>query len=593
MQSAATVLDVLRERGRRGLPLDELYRQLFNPQLYLLAYGRIYSNKGAMTPGADAETADGMTLGKIERIIDALRHERYRFKPVRRRYIPKKDGKQRPLGLPSWSDKLLGEVVRLLLEAYYELQFSDHSHGYRPGRGCHTALGEVARTWTGTTWFIEGDISRCFDELDHSVMLGTLGEKILDNRFLRLIGQMLRAGYLEDWVWNATLSGAPQGGVLSPCLSNIYLDRLDKFVETALLPGYTRGVLRATNPEYERIKHRLARARKHGDHAAVRTLRKQLRSLPSKDLMDPGYRRLRYARYADDILLGFIGPKAEAEEIKRRLAQFLQEDLKLELSETKTLITHARTDAARFLGYEITVQHANHKLTGGRRAVNGAVRLRVPADVIKAKCSRYLQRGKPAEQPGLMNEQHHTIIGRYGSEYRGIVQYYLLAGDVWRLSRLRWVMATSLLKTLAGKYGSTVTKMARTYGATIDTPHGPRKCLQVSIERGEGRKPLVATFGEIPLIRHKNAVLRDREPVRDAAPGSELIRRLLAGCCELCGQTGKVQVHQIRTLSDLDKPGQPQPEWMRIMAKRRRKTLVVCGTCHTEIHHGRPIALTA
>jgi len=204
MQNAETVLDVLRERGRRGLPLDELYRQLFNPQLYLLAYGRIYSNKGAMTPGTDAETADGMTLAKIERIIDALRHERYRFKPVRRLHIPKKDGKRRLLGLPSWSDKLVGEVVRLLLEAYYEPQFSDHSHGYRPRRGCHTALRDVAETWTGTAWFVEGDISQCFDRLDHQVMLETLAEKIHDNRLLRLIGQMLRAGYLEDWVWNAT-----------------------------------------------------------------------------------------------------------------------------------------------------------------------------------------------------------------------------------------------------------------------------------------------------------------------------------------------------------------------------------------------------
>ena len=283
MQSAETVLDVLRERGRRGLPCDELYRQLFNPQLYLLAYGRIYSNKGAMTPGPDAETADGMTLGKIERIIDALRHERYRFKPVRRRYIPKKDGKQRALGLPSWSDKLVGEVVRLLLEAYYEPQFSDHSHGYRSGRGCHTALGEVARTWTGTTWFIEGDISRCFDQLDHQVMVEVLGEKIRDNRLLRLIGQMLRAGYLEDWVWGATLSGAPQGGVLSPCLSNIYLDRLDTFVETVLMPEYTRGVRRKRNPEHGRITAAIGRARKRGDHAAVRALRKQQRRLPGLD----------------------------------------------------------------------------------------------------------------------------------------------------------------------------------------------------------------------------------------------------------------------------------------------------------------------
>ncbi len=593
MQNAKTVLDVLRERGRRGLPLAELYRQLFNPQLYLLAYGRIYSNKGAMMPGPDAETADGMTLGKIERIIDALRHERYRFKPVRRLYIPKKDGKQRPLGLPSWSDKLVGEVVRLLLEAYYEPQFSDHSHGYRTGRGCHTALREVAIAWTGTTWFIEGDISQCFDRLDHQVMLQTLGEKIHDGRFLRLVGNMLRAGYLEDWVWNATLSGAPQGGVLSPCLSNISLDRLDRFVETALMPEYTRGVRRNPNPAYDRTQKLLARARRCGDHAAVRALRKQQRSLPSRDPVDPGYRRLRYVRYADDVLLGFTGPKAEAEEVKRRLAQFLQEDLKLELSETKTLITHARTSRARFLGYEIATQHNNRTITNGRRAVNGAIRLHLPRDVITAKCSRYTGRGKPARRPELMNETDHAIISRYGSEYRGIVQYYLLASDVSRLSRLQWTMETSLLKTLAGKYDSSVSKMARRYRATIETPHGPHKCLQASIERSENRPSLVATFGGIPLRRQKLAVLHDREPVPVTARGKELVHRLLAGRCEICGHADKVQVHQIRKLSDLDKPGQPQqPDWMQLMARRRRKTLVVCASCHANIHQRKPIALT-
>ncbi len=198
MQNAETVLGVLRERGRKGLPCNELYRQLFNPQLYLLAYGRIYSNKGAMTQGPTQETADGMTVEKIGAIIDALRHERYRFSPVRRIYIPKKSGKLRPLGLPSWSDKLVGEVVRLLLEAYYEPRFSDRSHGFRPGRGCHTALREIADTWTGTTWFIEGDVSDCFGSLDHQVMVSILSEKIHDGRFLRLIANMLSAGYLED-----------------------------------------------------------------------------------------------------------------------------------------------------------------------------------------------------------------------------------------------------------------------------------------------------------------------------------------------------------------------------------------------------------
>ncbi|MGB0098382.1 MAG: reverse transcriptase domain-containing protein, partial [Solirubrobacteraceae bacterium] len=507
---------------------------------------------------------------------------------------PKKDGKQRPLGLPSWSDKLLGEVVRLLLEAYYEPQFSDHSHGYRPDRGCHTALREVAINWTGTTWFIEGDISRCFDQLDHQVMLQTLGAKIHDNRLLRLVGQMLRAGYLEDWVWNATLSGAPQGGVLSPCLSNIYLDRLDCFVETILMPGYNRGVLRRHNPDYRRVQSALTKARARGDHAAVRALRKQQRGLPSHDPHDPGYRRLRYVRYADDILLGFTGPKAEAEEIKRQLAQFLHEDLKLELSETKTLITHARSDAARFLGYEIIAQHNDHKIIAGRRAANGVIGLRVPKDMIKAKSAPYMARGKPARRPALLNDPDHAIISRYGAEYRGIVQYYLLAGDVYRLDRLNWVMAVSLLKTLASKYDSSTTRMARKYAATIQTPHGPRKCLQVSVERDAGKKPLVARFGGIPLKRQKRAVLWDREPVPAIATHTEVVRRLLAGRCEICGQQEKVQVHQVRKLADLKKLGQPQPpEWVRQMATRRRKTLIVCDACHADIHERQPTVLTA
>lgn len=261
MQNAETVLDVLRDRGRRGLPLERLYRQLFNPHLYLLAYGRIYANHGAMTPGPCRETADGMSQAKVGHIIDALRHERFRFQPARRVYIPKPNGKKRPLGLPSWSDKLVGEVIRLLLEAYYEPTFSGRSHGFRLGRGCHTALSEVAVNWTGTTWFIEGDISDCFGSLDHEVLLTGMAEKIHDNRFLRLIEQMLKAGYLEDWEFNATLSGAPQGGVTSPILSNIYLDRLDRFVETTLIPEYTRGTARKKNPGYREIENEIKKIR--------------------------------------------------------------------------------------------------------------------------------------------------------------------------------------------------------------------------------------------------------------------------------------------------------------------------------------------
>ena len=216
MQDAATVLSIIRNRGERGLPLTRLYRQLYNPQLYFQAYARLYSNDGAMTPDTTGESVDGMSREKINTMIDLIRQERWRWTPVKRIYIPKRNGKLRPLGLPSWSSKVMQEVVRQLLDAYFEPRFSEHSHGFRPGRGCHSALSEIVQTWKGVHWFIEGDISDCFGSLSHEVLMGILSESIHDHRFLRLIRHMLQAGNLEEWRWHQTLSGAPQGGVCTP-----------------------------------------------------------------------------------------------------------------------------------------------------------------------------------------------------------------------------------------------------------------------------------------------------------------------------------------------------------------------------------------
>jgi len=583
MQEAAVVLSVLRERGRKGLPFTQLYRQLFNKDLYLLAYGNIYSNQGAMTPGASAETADGMSEDKIDQIIGLMRHERYRFSPARRAYIPKKNGKLRPLGLPSWSDKLVGEVVRLLLEAIYEPCFSSSSHGFRKRRGCHTALRDIQETWTGTVWFIEGDISDCYGSLDHEILLKILAEKIRDQRFLRLIAHMLKAGYLEDWQYRDTLSGCPQGGGASPILSNIYLDKLDKFVEQELIPQYTRGARRRDNPEYHRTAARLADARRRGDRAAARDLAKQLRALPSKDPADPGYRRLRYIRYADDHILGFTGPKAEADEIKARLAAFLRVTLGLELNQDKTLITHARTQRARFLGYDITVWHCDTKLTRGRRAANGKIALRVPPEVIKAQCARYRQHGKPWHRSRLQNLDDYDIVRIYGAEYRGVVNYYLLAHDVWRLHTLHWHAQTSMLKTLAAKHRSTVTTMAARHQAKVITDDGPRTCFEARRKR-EGKPDLVARFGGIILRQDRRAVITDPVPVPVPYPRKELIRRLRRRQCELCGHGVTVAVHQVTGLSQLGRPGPGQPAWAALMAKIRRKTLIVCAPCHGHIH---------
>ncbi len=426
MRNAETVLTIVRERGKRGLPLEDVYRMLYNPDLYLRAYARLYKNKGAMTKGTSDETVDGMSLAKIERLIDDVRHERHRWTPVRRVYIPKKKGGQRPLGLPTWRDKLLQEVMRSILEAYYEPQMSERSHGFRPNRGCHTALREIQTKWTGARWFVEGDIAKFFDTMNHEVLLTILSEKIQDQRFLRLIRHLLESGYLEEWTFNKTLSGCPQGGVISPILSNIYLDKLDQYVEKTLIPAYTRGEKRALNPAYEHLRAKEAWQKRLGNIKDAKALRKQYQKLPSHAPAEEAYRRLYYVRYADDTLFGFSGPRQEAEEIKQQLGQFLRETLKLEMSEEKTLITHASSEKARFLNYHLVNQQNNAKQTKKRRSANGRIGLLVPPDVVEGKCALYQQVGKPVSRPALLNDDDFTIIERYQQEYRGVVQYYML-----------------------------------------------------------------------------------------------------------------------------------------------------------------------
>ena len=588
MQDAETVLNVIRKRGERGLPLENIYRLLYNRNLYLRAYGRLYSNQGAMTRGTTADTVDGMSLAKVDSLIDALRYERFRWTPVRRVNLPKPKGGTRPLGIPTWTDKLLQEVIRMILEAYYEPQFSDRSHGFRPGRGCHTALGEVVTQWTGVRWFVEGDIKGCFDNIDHQVLLSALGEKLHDNRFLRLLKHLLKAGYLEDWKYGRTLSGTPQGGVVSPILANIYLDRLDKFVENVLMTANTRGTARRRNRQWENVKNLSAYYRRTGNHAKATALRKQMQQMPSQDPFDPDYRRLRYVRYADDFVLGFIGTKAEAGQIKESLETFLRDTLKLELSREKTLITHATSQAAGFLGYELVNQQANDKLDrNGRRKVNGRIGLRVPAKVIEQHCHAYMDKGKPAHRNELLADDDYTIVSRYQAEFRGVVQYYLLALNVSHFGKLQWVMQQSLAKTLAAKHKAPRRKLIRRYQSTVETEHGQRACLQVVVERGKGQRPLVARFGGIPLKRNRQAVLTDQRPQRYRVERNELIKRLLADECELCGSKADVQVHHVRALRDLNVKGRREkPLWAQVMAARRRKTLVVCRPCHLTIHGG-------
>lgn len=587
MRTAQTILTIIQERGKQKLPLERVYKLLYNRDLYLQAYAKLYSNNGAMTKGVTDETVDSMSMKKIDKIIAALRDEKYQWTAVKRVYIPKKNGKQRPLGLPTWSDKLLQEVIRMILEAYYEPQFSEHSHGFRPNRGCHTALSEI-QTWKGTKWFIEGDISKYFDTIDHGVMMNILGKSFHDGRFLRLIHNVMKAGYMENWQYNKTMSGTPQGGIVSPILANIYLNEFDNWIEEAMLSKYNVGKRKRANPEYSRMNARIAECYENGDVETAKRLKIQRREMSSVDTHDDSYRRLRYVRYADDFILGFTGPKSEAEIIKSEIGKFLSDKLKLELSVGKTLITNAGTKSARFLNYEIKVQNANDYIQNGRRTANGVVGLFVPKDVIDEKCAKYMKKGKTIHRGELLQDDDFSIVAKYQSEYRGIVQYYILAQNLCWFSKLHWIMEGSLLKTLAFKHRSTMKKIKAKYQSeNVDKRTGKTlKCLKVVVERKD-KRPLIAQWGGISLVHQRHAVIEDT-PYQVRGGRTELLKRLLADQCELCGSTENIEVHHIRKLADLNVKGRKEKSvWAQIMATRNRKTLVVCQKCHNKIHYGR------
>jgi group II intron reverse transcriptase/maturase len=595
MQTAERILQVMHSMGVKRMPLTRVYRMLFSEDLYLAAYAKIARNEGALTPGTDGETADGMSLEVIRDVIKKLRHERFEFRPVRSKGIPKKNGGIRNLGMPDFVDKLVQEVLRMLLEAYYEPRFRDCSHGYRPHRGCHTALRDIKQHFRGAAWFIEGDIKGCFDNISHEVLMAILARDIHDGRLLNLIRKGLKAGKLENWKRTPTYSGTPQGGILSPLLSNIYLNELDEFVEDVLIPRYTRGKIRQRNPLDRQYEAQLRKVRKTGDKEHMKQLEKEQRLLPSLDMDDPNFRRLQYVRYADDFILAFIGTKVEAESIRDAIAQFLHDHLKLNLSAEKTLITHATTEDARFLGYAIRIYQENTQLAkpprklARRRSVNGHVRLGIPYGLTHQYAQPYLRNGKTTSQAGLTMYSAAHIIDVFQARFRGIANYYRYAVDRSHLNSLKYIMEQALVKTLAHKYRVNVTTIYRRYRG-IQTVNGQQyPTLQVEVPTKHGMRLIY--WGAVPLKVDKRLEQTLNE-TKDTRWGgrTDLLRRLQADRCEICGSRDRAQVHHVRKLVELKRRWEgrkEKPVWVARMITMQRKTLIVCHHCHVDIHAGR------
>lgn len=600
MRSPERVLNSLNEHSKdSSYKFERLYRILFNEELFYVAYQKIASNGGSTTKGSDGRSIDGMSLARIETLIASLKDESYQPHPSRRVHIPKKNGKTRPLGIPAFEDKLVQEVVRMILEAIYEGHFETTSHGFRPKRSCHTALLHIQKTFSGAKWFIEGDIKGFFDNIDHDVLVGILRERISDDRFIRLIRKFLKAGYVEDWTFHNTYSGMPQGGIVSPILANIYLDKLDKYVKEYIRHfdmGTKRRPGKESNDlanERKRTVRKLKKVKDGTEKAALvarlKAIEQERAAFPSGDEMDGSYRRLKYIRYADDFILGVIGSKEDALRIKEDIKSFLSESLALELSEEKTLITHTGK-SAKFLGYEITVTRNNHQrrdVQGRlRRTYGKRVRLNVSMATLRDKLLEYgameikLRNGKEIWKPkcrsGLIFNDDLEILDRYNRETVGFCNYYLIANNCVILHNFRYIMEYSMYKTFAGKYRSTVRKINKKYRLN--------KLFTVKYEQQGVIKS--RTFYKTSFKRRTTAFNGscDIEPYSIAdVSRTNLTDRLKAEKCELCGATGKLIMHHVRNLKDL----KGKESWERLMSARKRKTIALCPSCHRLRHLGK------
>ena len=599
MEKSERVLKALSDHSQSSdYKYERLYRYLFSEEMFAVAYQRIYAKQGNMTPGTDGKTIDEMSLERIERLIVSLKDESYQPHPARRVYIPKKNGKKRPLGIPSFEDKLVQEVVRLLLEAIYEGHFEGTSHGFRPHRSCHTALGMIQKSFAGAKWFIEGDIKGFFDNIDHNVLISILRERISDERFLRLIRKFFNAGYVEDWKYNKTYSGTPQCGIISPILANIYLDKFDKYIKE-YAAKFRKGDRRSINPEYWRLNNKKNRLKqklqKTSDEQMrksylyeIAQLSKQMLSTPHKDAMDADFRRLQYVRYADDFLISVIGSKSECETIKADITQFMREQLKLELPDEKTLITHAQ-DKAKFLGYEIFIRKSDavKRNRDGvlKRDFNGAVVLTLNSAVIQKKLTEYnalevrnidgkdIWWSKPRRYMTPMKPE--DILAQYNAEIRGLYNYYSLAANVSKeCASFAFIMKMSMFKTLGWKLNTSARKVRQKYQKDKDfvIPYNDAKGKQkYRVFYNEGFKKRNAQFD----------VDYDKLPQTMYVPYPSLVERLKDGRCELCGKDGKVVMHHVRTLTKL----KGNNEWEKLMLQRHRKTLVVCEACNSMIQN--------
>ncbi len=566
----------LRNKNNSLAVNKDLYRLLCNKELLAISYNIIKSNPGNMTPGTDNKTLDGISNKVLEEIICGLKNQKFVFKPVRRVYIPKGNGKLRPLGVPSPEDKIVQQAMLLILEPIYEPTFSKYSHGFRSGRSCHTALKNIRKTWSGCKWAIEGDIKGCYDNVDHHVLINILRKKIQDERFIQLIWKLLRSGVIIDNKYVNNKLGTPQGGILSPLLANIYLNEFDQFIHYSM-DILNSNTSRRPNPEYKRLESRIWKLRNKINNSTTNLFNKKIELkhltkerflIPSKRPVDKKYIRIRYIRYADDWIIGIIGNKDLATKFRFIIKSFLESELKLTLSPEKTHITHLPSRNVKFLGYQIQIgQSSQLTTTSGqnRRSAGWQPRLFMPTNEVIKKLSEknFCKHGKGVTKKGWILYPDDIITKRYNSILLGLKNYYS-PSDNYRTSiyRIQYILKFSWAHTLATKHRTRISKQIRR-----------SKELGLKIES-----------------KITNNIWDFKIKIKDPYIGfkvSPLRTKLLSSDkCKICGTKENLEMHHLKALR---KDGVLiQDRYMAaLMQRMNRKQICVCRNCHNQIHQGK------
>lgn len=581
------------------------FQILTSPEILRRAYETIKSKPGNMTEGADQETLDGISDPWIAKTSTDLIHETYRPRPARRVYIPKPNGKKRPLGISSPRDKVIQQAMKLVLEIVLEPKFSNCSHGFRPGRGCHTALREI-REWKGVSWFVEGDIKGFFDNIDHNLLSGLLDRHFDEPRLRHLYWKFVKAGYIEfdmtREVFVATDKGVPQGGIISPLLSNLILHELDRHMEN-LSEEYERKS-EGQKPyfksmDYHKLTMAISRSRKKISklkltnsnfdslRASCKTLIKLRRRIKSL-IHNPEFVKIRYVRYADDWLVGVWGSKAVAKDVKLQ-AQQLLETLKLELSIEKTLITNARAGRAKFLGTFIKIM-ASNKFTLLRGSKNNNARKRIQVgnlwmtapilEIVKKLESKgfLLRRGNrwlPKSIGTFTALPIRDIIIRYLAIISGITNYYSFTDNKLRLNKIHWILKESLRKTISRKLKCNRRKFLHSFGRniTLTIKRKDKVEKKLSFQSPDlKRTPMLflgaASFKDPYTIVHR--WIRTKSSFGQA--------------CANCNSWDNIEMHHVKHIRTINLK---LNSFDQLLARVNRKQVPLCRRCHADVHAGK------